>query len=103
MTRLILTTNDSERGRLSVAARLADMRDSRSAFGSSGDRCRREAELDDIAGVARATSQRAGFPLARLCRRQRLEEVQRKGLGLIDFCERFETIELWVDPDPNAN
>jgi hypothetical protein len=25
-----------------------------------------------------------------------------KDLGLIDFCERCETIELWVDPGPNA-
>ena len=23
-------------------------------------------------------------------------------LGLIDLCEPFETIELWIDPDPNA-
>lgn len=24
------------------------------------------------------------------------------GLGLIEFCERFDTIQLWADPEPNA-
>jgi hypothetical protein len=32
----------------------------------------------------------------------RLEEARTEGLGLIEFCHRFETIELWIDPDPNA-
>ena len=25
-----------------------------------------------------------------------------KDLGLIELCERCETIELWIDPEPNA-
>ena len=25
-----------------------------------------------------------------------------RDLGLVEFCERFETVELWVDPGPNA-
>jgi len=33
---------------------------------------------------------------------KRLEEVRREGPGLIEFCWRFEAVELWVDPDPNA-
>ncbi|QOZ27048.1 hypothetical protein [Bradyrhizobium sp. CCBAU 51753] len=24
------------------------------------------------------------------------------GLGLIEFCERFDAVDLWVDPDPNS-
>src|SRR5262245_45741049 len=24
------------------------------------------------------------------------------GLGLIEFCERFDAVELWADPEPNA-
>jgi hypothetical protein len=32
----------------------------------------------------------------------RLEEARTEGVGLIEFCQRFETIELWIDPDPNA-
>ena len=31
----------------------------------------------------------------------RLEEVRTEGPGLIEFCGRFEAVELWVDPDPN--
>jgi hypothetical protein len=30
------------------------------------------------------------------------EEARKQGVGLIEFCERFETIELWADPEPNA-
>ena len=32
----------------------------------------------------------------------RREEIEGKDLGLIDFCERFETIELWANPDSNS-
>ena len=32
----------------------------------------------------------------------RLEEARTEGMGLVEFCQRFEAIELWVDPDPNA-
>jgi hypothetical protein len=31
----------------------------------------------------------------------RLEKIGAKGLGLIELCARFETIELWIDPGPN--
>jgi len=31
-----------------------------------------------------------------------LEEARKQGAGLIEFCERFETVELWADPEPNA-
>ena len=34
--------------------------------------------------------------------RKHLGEIGDKEIGLIDFCERCETIELWIDPDPNA-
>jgi hypothetical protein len=34
--------------------------------------------------------------------RRYVETMGVKDLGLIDVCERCETIELWVDPDPNA-
>jgi hypothetical protein len=29
-------------------------------------------------------------------------EIGRKGPGLIEFCQQCETVELWIDPDPNA-
>jgi hypothetical protein len=31
-----------------------------------------------------------------------LEEARKQGAGLIEFCERFETVELWADPEPNT-
>ncbi|MCC8938408.1 hypothetical protein H8A99_18490 [Bradyrhizobium sp. Arg68] len=30
------------------------------------------------------------------------EDARDQGLGLIEFCERFDAIDLWVDPDPNS-
>jgi hypothetical protein len=30
------------------------------------------------------------------------EEARKQGSGLIEFCERFGTVELWADPEPNA-
>jgi hypothetical protein len=32
----------------------------------------------------------------------RFDEVRKKGLGLADFCERFDAVELWADPEPNT-
>jgi hypothetical protein len=32
----------------------------------------------------------------------RHEKLRRKGLGLIDLCQQCETVELWIDPVPNA-
>ena len=34
--------------------------------------------------------------------RKHFGEIDRNEIGLIDFCERCETIELWIDPGPNA-
>src|ERR1700730_11699566 len=33
---------------------------------------------------------------------QRLERFCIKDLGFLEVCARCETVELWVDPDPNA-
>lgn len=33
---------------------------------------------------------------------ERLEEVRTEGPALIEFCERFDAIALWADPDPNS-
>jgi hypothetical protein len=32
----------------------------------------------------------------------RNEKIRRKGLGLIELCEQCKAVELWIDPDPNA-
>jgi hypothetical protein len=30
------------------------------------------------------------------------DDARARGSGLVDFCAQFETIELWIDPEPNA-
>jgi hypothetical protein len=34
--------------------------------------------------------------------RRRRGAIGRNGLGLIEVCELCETVELWIDPDPNS-
>lgn len=34
--------------------------------------------------------------------RSRRDAIEAKGVGLIEFCAECESVELWVDPDPNA-
>jgi hypothetical protein len=34
--------------------------------------------------------------------RKHLGEIAGNEIGLVDFCERCESIELWIDPDPNS-
>ena len=31
-----------------------------------------------------------------------LEEARTEGMGLIEFCQRFDSVELWIDADPNG-
>jgi hypothetical protein len=31
-----------------------------------------------------------------------VDEARDHGLGLAEFCERFDAVELWADPEPNA-
>ncbi|MCA6110314.1 hypothetical protein [Bradyrhizobium cenepequi] len=31
-----------------------------------------------------------------------VDEARTHGLGLAEFCERFEAVELWIDPEPNS-
>ena len=33
---------------------------------------------------------------------RRLQKFRMNDLGLIEACQRCETVELWIDPDPNA-
>jgi hypothetical protein len=33
---------------------------------------------------------------------RRLEEARAEGAELVEFCAPFETVELWADPDPDA-
>jgi hypothetical protein len=100
MTRLILTTENSGAGCLKRTG-LADIViwfGLRFVWGPLLS----DAEL---ATFLEARSTKHGSPGSHwldFVRARYLEEIQGKDLGLIDLCERCETIELWVDPEPNA-
>ena len=59
----------------------------------------------ELATVLEARSRKRGSPGSHwldFVRRPHLKPIGGKAHGLIDFCERCETIELWADPEPNA-
>ena len=100
MTRLILTTDDSGAGCLKGIG-LADIViwfGLRFTWGPLPS----DAEL---ATFLEARSTKHGSPGSHwldFIRSRHLEEIEGKDLGLTDLCKRCETIELWVDPEPNA-
>ena len=100
MTRLILTTDDSGAGCLKGTG-LADIViwfGLRLVWGPLPS----DAELATFLEARSAKHGSPGSHWLDFVRARHLEEIQGKDLGLIDLCERCETIELWVDPEPNA-
>ena len=100
MTRLILTTDDSGAGCLKGTgfADIVIWFGLRFVWGPLPS----DAEL---ATFLEARSTKHGSPGSHwldFIRSRYLEEIQGKDLGLIDLCERCDTIELWIDPEPNA-
>ncbi|WP_225714411.1 hypothetical protein [Bradyrhizobium semiaridum] len=100
MTRLVLTFTDSGAGGLK-AAELADCViavELRFVWG----RLQPPSELDSFL-LPRSASNSAprSHWLDNLTSRP-FDEARRQGLGLIEFCEHFDAIDLWVDPDPNS-
>src|SRR6266852_2194677 len=100
MTRLILTTEDSGAGCLKGTG-LADI------VLPFGLRFVWGPLLSDaeLATFLKARSTKHGSPGSHwldFVRPWHLEKTEGKDLGLINLCERCETIELWVDPEPNA-
>ena len=94
MTRLILTTDDSGAASLRKAG-LVDIVVP-IGFRFVWGRLPSDAEL--------AASLVSRFPdgwLWNLCRTH-FGNIGENEIGLIDLCQRADTIELWIDPDPNA-
>jgi hypothetical protein len=96
VTRLILTADSSSAGCI-VSAGLADLVIA--------------TELRMVWGAPRSDAELAAFLEARTTQpdswlysepRQRRQLVGFKDLGLIEACERCETVELWIDTEPNA-
>jgi hypothetical protein len=57
-------------------------------------------ELSAFLG-ARSERQRSGDHWSDIARPRRAEDKERRNLSLVEFCEVFDTIELWFDPHPN--
>jgi len=97
MKRLILTNDTSAAGSLGVA-RLAHFLislDRELAWG----RLPSDAELSGFFGRRRKRQSKLNWQDYQPQRR--LEAIEAVGLGLVELCSRFETIELWIDPRPN--
>jgi hypothetical protein len=95
MTRLILTTDSSAAGSLKAAGRaeITLPLEPRLVWGP----LRPEGEL----AMLLARPEAADDWLWSVYRKY-FGKIDRDEIGLIDFCERSETIELWIDPEPNA-
>lgn len=98
MKKLILTTSDSGAGALKVAG-LADCVIDigwRFVWG----KLRPPAELETWLSSRRPEDPDFHWLSHRVGKA--VDDARRRGLALVDFCERFEAVELWIDPEPNA-
>jgi hypothetical protein len=99
MMRLILTTSDSGAGCLMQTG----MADIVIPFGFRFV----GGPLPDLAELATSLATRSGKHDSAVPHwldnfDGRRGEIRRKGLGLIELCRQCETVELWIDPEPNA-
>jgi hypothetical protein len=98
--RLILTSSDSGAGGL-MQAGLADIV---IPFGVRfiWGRLPTPTELATLLTVRSAEHDSPGSHWLDHIRPRDLQEIGSQDLDLIELCERCETIELWIDPDPNS-
>jgi hypothetical protein len=99
MKHLILTTDSSGAECLAQAA-IADIVIPFDIRFTSGP-LPSDAELANSLAT-RSTKSRRAVPYWLNDTGWRNEKIRRKGFGLIDLCEQCEAVELWIDPDPNA-
>src|ERR1700730_17075971 len=98
MTRLILTANGSIASDFITAVR-ADMAVPlmpRLVWGPLPS----DAELAAI--LAARTTQKPGWHWLDYVSRRIIKELGWKDLGLIELCQRCETVELWMETEPNS-
>src|ERR1700722_7011335 len=100
MMRLIVTFDDSAGGALKQAA----LADCVLPFGLVlvWGRLRPANELNMLLSARAAKPAAADLHWLDNLRGAQLEEARKQGSGLIEFCARFDAIELWADPEPNA-
>src|ERR1700750_165526 len=98
MKRLILTTDSSGAGSIGAIG-LADFvitLEARAGWGPPLS----QSQFD--AYFAARGAQEEGLYWQCHTPRWRIERSGGKGLGFIEFCAAYDLIELWIDPDPNA-
>src|SRR3954447_7963519 len=98
MTRLILTSDSSGVGALKGAGRadLVISLERRFVWGPPPP----DAEL--AAFLAARTAQKPGMHWLDYVSPRRLEAIGGKDFGLVELCQRYETVELWMETEPNA-
>jgi hypothetical protein len=100
MNRLVLTSSDSGAGALKGAG-LADCvlsLEPRFVWGPLPS----PRELERWLAPRSAANDADGSHWLDHLRGTPIEEAQSRGLGLVEFCASFATIELWIDLEPNA-
>lgn len=100
MTRLILTTSDSGGGNLKFSG-LADIVlpiGPELVWGP----VQSDGQLAKMLGPRSALRSREPSTWLDVINPSRREAIEAKGIGLIEFCAECDSVELWVDPDPNA-
>ncbi|TMJ57395.1 MAG: hypothetical protein E6G82_16375 [Alphaproteobacteria bacterium] len=99
MARLILTTSDSGAGCLmqAGAAEIVIPFGFRFAWG-------RLPSAAEFASLMAPRSRRDDHAVPHWLDNfdRRRGEIRQQGLGLVELCQQCETVELWIDPDPNA-
>src|SRR5215468_93393 len=99
MAHLILTTNDLAADSL----RHADMANVVIGFCLSFVRGQLPTEVELAAGLEACSAKhdRYGSHWLDHVRRNSLKEFGNKNIGFFNLCEKFDSIQLWVDPRPN--
>jgi hypothetical protein len=98
MTRLILTTSDSAAGCLKQAG-LADIV---IPFGFRLVWGRLPAATELANSLARLANDGRSIPHLSGHFGGEYEKTHSKGLGFLELCRQCEAVELWIDPEPNA-
>jgi hypothetical protein len=98
MTRLALTTDSSGAGSIKASgfADIAIALERRLVWG------RPPSNAETEAFFAARTTRRKGLHWQDYSPSWRIERSGGKDFGLIEFCARCDSVELWIDPDPNA-
>lgn len=99
MKRLILTTNDTGAGSL----RQAGLADFVIGFGPRfvWGPLPSQADLATLLEARSAKHDLIGTHWLDYLDRRLFPDISQRNLGLVEFCEQYETIELWADPRPN--